>query len=293
MTRGGAAPRRSRRARIAPGLALPVAIATAGGTALIGVGALTGMAHAAPPPKNGKVTLCHATPPASAKNGWVQITVSTNAVTHAGHGQHADDIIPAFTYYVKRVAAQYPGKNLGTTFAGLTGAQILADGCRLPARPSSEPPTTQPAPSSSEANPVVSAPASSEPDVPSSAPATTEAPPSTEPTPSIEPTQSDEQSGGAPSSADAGASYSVVATTAVRPAGGRGAAPAAAVHAGLAAGDTGDSGGLGDSGALTASIVAAAVAALGGLGGLAYWRRRREGLAVAGDGSADGPGTAG
>ena len=78
-------------------LLLPAALA------IVAVGGLwlAATATAAPPPHNGKVTLCHATPPASAKNGWVQLTVSTNPVTHGGHVNHADDIIPSFTYYGK------------------------------------------------------------------------------------------------------------------------------------------------------------------------------------------------
>ena len=39
-----------------------------------------------------KVTICHKT--GSAKNPYVEITVSVNATTH-GHGKHAGDLIPA------------------------------------------------------------------------------------------------------------------------------------------------------------------------------------------------------
>lgn len=287
MQRGGVAPGRSPRGRIAAGLALPVAVATA----LVGAGVLTAAAQAAPPPKNGKVTLCHATPPASAKNGWVQITVSTNAVTHAGHGQHADDIIPAFSYYEKRVAAQYPGKNLGTVFAGSTGAEILANGCRLPAAPTSEPPSSssEPAPTQTRTSSVASEPAS----VP--APATTQDEPSTQPAPTrtrtseAAPVESDApvSTSDEPVSTQAAGSYSLEATAAARAGGGAGggAAPAVAGHAGLAAGDTGDSGGSSSTVGMTAAIVGAAVAGLGALGWLAYWRRRRETI--------DGPGPVG
>src|SRR4051812_42706204 len=107
---------RTRRRQARPGSALRVLLPLG---AVVATGAVIGsatVASADPPPHNGKVTLCHATPPATAANGWVEITVSTNAVTHAGHGQHADDIIPAFTYYVKRTQFSYPGKNLDTVF---------------------------------------------------------------------------------------------------------------------------------------------------------------------------------
>src|SRR5690242_12532657 len=111
--------RRSRRALLRvlrPAAILPTALATVAAGGLW----LATTATAAPPPHNAKVTLCHARPPASAKNGWVQITVSTNAVTHEGHGKHADDIIPSFTYYVKSAQHTYPGKNLNTMFGSFT-----------------------------------------------------------------------------------------------------------------------------------------------------------------------------
>ena len=47
-----------------------------------------------------KVTLCHAT--SSKKNPYVVITVNFNSIADAqsvgGHGDHADDIIPPYTY---------------------------------------------------------------------------------------------------------------------------------------------------------------------------------------------------
>ena len=69
------------------------------------------------------VTLCHAKPPDTAKNGWNEITVDDDAVLKQGHGnQHDADIIPAF--------AGYPGKNLATVFDnGMTGQEILDGGC--------------------------------------------------------------------------------------------------------------------------------------------------------------------
>ncbi len=107
-------------------LAGAVATATAGTImVLVSIGTATS-ANAAPQPK---VTICHATPPANAKNGWNQITVSANSIIKGkGHGQHAADIIPAFDYN----GGTYPGKNLDTDFGGASGREILANGCVLP-----------------------------------------------------------------------------------------------------------------------------------------------------------------
>jgi len=232
---------------------------------------------ASSPPHNGKVTLCHATPPATAKNGWVQITVSTSAVTHAGHGQHADDIIPAFTYSVKGTQYSYPGKNLDTVFNGTSGRDLLAEGC---------PTTTY---SGEGAQPTDTATSTDE----------------SQPGGVVQPSNA-AQSGGAAqpvgggsgdtngSSAGAGRTTtaggsgvdgeSVVAGSGS--AGGAGVdaaqadagrAPAGAAASGLAAGDTGDhgSGPLGGAG-MTAAVVGAALAGLLGLGALAMRRRRND-----------------
>jgi len=88
------------------------------------------------------VTLCHATPPDTAANGWHSITVDDDAVFKEGHaGEHDDDIIPAFDYWTQDGGTgawtlnHFPGKNLGTVFYGSTGAQILAAGCFVPVTP--------------------------------------------------------------------------------------------------------------------------------------------------------------
>ncbi len=129
-------------------------LAAAGATAVAGaimvLSAVGGASTAGAAPQ-GKVTLCHATPrhatpPATAAHGWHEITVSKNSVIKAhGHDGHAAAIIPAFPYN----GGYYPGKNLTTLFSGFTGAQILANGCKLPdvggssTPPSSTPPSTE------------------------------------------------------------------------------------------------------------------------------------------------------
>lgn len=87
---------------------------------------------------NDKVTLCHATPPDTAANGWNELTVSDAAlVIKNGHAtEHDADIIPAFDYWIKVQGAwtfhHFAGKNLATVWSGATGAEILANGCEIP-----------------------------------------------------------------------------------------------------------------------------------------------------------------
>jgi hypothetical protein len=266
MDRGGAAPGESR--RIEPGRAVAAGSAVLAAVAA-GWVAWSGGASAAPPPSNGKVTLCHARPPATAANGWVQITVSTNAVTHEGHDGHSADIIPAFDYYDHRTTAHYPGKNLSTAFSGETGADILAHGCHLAAGPTPIRTSTSPArprPSRSAVS-STEAPSSAAARIPSRDPIT--------PTPTV-PTAAQPGPPAAVSTIPAKArpARSTIAARTSSAAGDR-AAPAAVVHAGLAAGDTGDraersSGSAG----WYAAVVGGGAAGLLGLAGLAYRRRR-------------------
>lgn len=219
--------------------------------------------HAAPPAavavpnhgnKNPKVTLCHATPPATAANGWVEITVSANAVVHAGHGNHADDIIPAFAYNDHGTGASYPGKNLTTLFGGVAGAVILQDGCTLPAAPSPVSSAAAPAaPTSQVAAPAVPQKVAAAP-VPSDA-------------------------SGAPDAASAPASSaSALAVTTTAPDSGTPSGKTAA-GSGIAIGDTGDHGSHGPGAGTTALIVGLIVLVLAALtlGGLVANLRRRPG----------------
>lgn len=89
-------------------------------------------AYASPPVRGEhKVTICHATPPDTAADGWVSIEVDVASVgyQHSGHqDQHAADIIPPYHYD----DVSYPGKG---------DQSILANGCVKPETP---PPTTPP-----------------------------------------------------------------------------------------------------------------------------------------------------
>jgi hypothetical protein len=114
----------TRRRRAALGVA--GATAVAGAIMVITAVGSSSTAGAAP---QGKVTLCHATPPATAANGWHEITPNKNSVIKGtGHDGHAMDIIPAFDYN----GGSYPGKNLNTDFGGVTGAEILRNHCVKP-----------------------------------------------------------------------------------------------------------------------------------------------------------------
>jgi hypothetical protein len=51
-----------------------------------------------------------------------------------GHAQHPGDIIPPFEFVLNGETMFYPGKNMDTLYpGGYTGAELLANGCRLPA----------------------------------------------------------------------------------------------------------------------------------------------------------------
>ncbi|MCU1432871.1 MAG: hypothetical protein JWP95_1976 [Actinotalea sp.] len=115
---------------------------------LITVGAATAAtAGNQDPAQHTAVTICHATPPDTAAQGWHLITPDDDSVVKSGHGrQHDMDIIEAFTYLADDGTTQYyPGKNLTTDFGGVTGQQILDNGCELPGSggPGEEVPTGQ------------------------------------------------------------------------------------------------------------------------------------------------------
>jgi hypothetical protein len=74
-----------------------------------------------------RVTICHATPPDTAANGYVQITLSASGAYHGHLREHAADIIPPFAYN-------------GVTYSlnwDATGQAIFANGCVVPSSTSS------------------------------------------------------------------------------------------------------------------------------------------------------------
>jgi hypothetical protein len=107
----------------------------------VGVAAPANADHSTRPEPAGNrtpVEVCHATPPATAAQGWNRETPDASSVLAQGHGEHAADVIPAFTWW-ERVGnghtqrweqRDYPGKNLSTVFAdGRTGQQVLDSDC--------------------------------------------------------------------------------------------------------------------------------------------------------------------
>jgi hypothetical protein len=105
------------------------ALATIG----LAAGALVGIAAPAmadkPETGHTPVGVCHATPADTAAQGWNAITVDDDSVVTSAHNEeHSADIIAD--------SASLPGgKNLSTVFFGHTGAEIIANGCVLPADP--------------------------------------------------------------------------------------------------------------------------------------------------------------
>ncbi|TAL42676.1 MAG: hypothetical protein EPN91_07810 [Salinibacterium sp.] len=86
-------------------------------------------------PNRNPVTICHATPPDTAAQGWVSETIDgSGAILSSQHQtQHDKDIIPSFVYWEQIDGVwtpfTYPGKNLTTDFSGFTGSEILASDC--------------------------------------------------------------------------------------------------------------------------------------------------------------------
>ncbi|WP_152649860.1 hypothetical protein, partial [Demequina oxidasica] len=82
---------------------------------------------------NEKVQICHATKsdshPFANDNHWVSYNAVNNQIDFNGHGDHDNDIIPAFP--------GFPGKNLGTSgaFPWTTGQAIFDARCKVPAEP--------------------------------------------------------------------------------------------------------------------------------------------------------------
>lgn len=100
-------------------------------------------------PNHVPVTICHATPPDTAAQGWESITIDDDAIVKSAHNeQHNLDIIPAFNYWEKNDLGEwtlkyFEGKNLNTDFSGYSGSSILTSGCAMTVTPGT--PTFAPA----------------------------------------------------------------------------------------------------------------------------------------------------
>jgi hypothetical protein len=127
-----AAPAKGRTRRTAL-LAAGVTAAAGAVMVLTAVGT-TSSAGAAPLPQ---ITICHATPPGTAADGWTPVVVNEASIIHGrNHATHRLDIIPAFDYF-DNGNRTYPGKNLDKVLRnGHTGADILANECVVPPRES-------------------------------------------------------------------------------------------------------------------------------------------------------------
>lgn len=113
-----------------------IIIAAATLTSLLWAG--TTPAVATKPNPEHKVTICHARPPDTAANGWVEITVDVASVGYkkAGHeSEHDADIIPPYSYEDEDGNVfSYPGKG---------DQSILANGCEDPDDPTPTPTPTE------------------------------------------------------------------------------------------------------------------------------------------------------
>lgn len=136
---------------------------------------------AATPGNEDNITFCHAT--SSATNPFVLVTTDPASIIRAGHGEHSDDIIPAFDYpaFGNTEAGSFPGLNLEG------GGEILAAGCIVEPDPVVTPePTDEPEPTPTP-EPTVTP--TDEPDpTPTVTPTEPTPTPTAEPTPSAEPT---------------------------------------------------------------------------------------------------------
>jgi len=80
-----------------------------------------------------KIAICHAT--SSKTNPYVAQEPNADGVLSA-HAHHPGDIIPPFVVVEHGTTIVYPGKNMDTHYGnGYTGAELLANGCRVPTGP--------------------------------------------------------------------------------------------------------------------------------------------------------------
>jgi hypothetical protein len=104
-------------------------LAVLAGMALVmAIGA--GTALATRPKPEHKITICHATPPDTAANGYHDITVDVASVGYQNSGhqsEHDADIIPPWQYTDDGDTFSFPGKNWTDA-----GQAIWRNGCEVP-----------------------------------------------------------------------------------------------------------------------------------------------------------------
>jgi hypothetical protein len=106
-----------------------VSVAALAAVAVLGFGAAYVVAGSGVgTPGTGAVEICHS---GSGKQ-FQHIAPDASGVL-SGHADHPFDIIPPFVYVVNGTTTTYPGKNMDALHgAGYTGAEVLANGCRIP-----------------------------------------------------------------------------------------------------------------------------------------------------------------
>ncbi len=115
-------------------------LATLTGIGLVGLGSAWVVSGPAAGTASNGIAICHAT--SSEKNPFVGETPDVSGILN-GHDGHPDDIIPPFTVIDNGSRTDYAGKNMNTLYgAGYTGAQVLANNCKIPSGEITEGTTT-------------------------------------------------------------------------------------------------------------------------------------------------------
>jgi hypothetical protein len=92
-------------------------------------------------PQHVPVTICHATPPDTAANGWQSITIDDDAIVTSGHTEHSADIIPSFSYWAKDSHGVWTKQHFDGQNWDAAGELILNNGCATVPVSSPNPPS--------------------------------------------------------------------------------------------------------------------------------------------------------